>query len=122
MCAPFRWIALTSRPAGMHLQEYNICFTTVARPTPDADGNVPPAMPPPASAATGVLPRLIGNLVARRREVKNLLKAEAQPARKAQLDIRQKVRASVRLGLAPFLALTCYDRLNDGRFGATLRR
>jgi len=37
-----------------------------------------------------VLPRVIGMLVARRREVKALLKAERDPSRKTQLDIRQK--------------------------------
>ena len=58
------------------VQEYNICFTTVTRPQPDDEGNFPLAAVPPASAETGVLPRMIGNLVARRREVKNLLKAE----------------------------------------------
>ena len=37
-----------------------------------------------------MLPRLIGNLVARRREVKAIIKAEHDEARRAQLDIRQK--------------------------------
>ena len=37
-----------------------------------------------------MLPRLIGLLVARRREVKSLLKAEQNAARRTQLDIRQK--------------------------------
>ena len=46
--------------------------------------------PAPPSAETGVLPRMIGNLVARRREVKSLLKAEREAGRKQQLDIRQK--------------------------------
>tara|TARA_B110001452_G_scaffold84451_1_gene69051 strand:+ start:98 stop:2755 length:2658 start_codon:yes stop_codon:yes gene_type:complete len=72
------------------VQEYNICFTTVTRPQPDEEGNFPLAALPPQSAETGVLPRMIGNLVARRREVKNMLKAEREAARKQQLDIRQK--------------------------------
>jgi len=72
------------------VQEYNICFTTVKRPTADAEGNMPLALPPPQSVEVGVLPRMIGNLVARRREVKALLKAEKEPGRRAQLDIRQK--------------------------------
>ena len=72
------------------VQEYNICFTTVTRPTPDEEGNLPLANVPSASAETGVLPRMIGNLVARRRDVKNMLKHEKDGARKAQLDIRQK--------------------------------
>jgi len=72
------------------VQEYNICFTTVQRPVADADGAVPLADVPPASLDMGVLPRLIGMLVARRREVKSLLKAEKDAARRTQLDIRQK--------------------------------
>ena len=71
------------------VQEYNICFTTVTRPTVDDEGNTPLAELPTASE-TGVLPRLIGMLVARRRDVKALLKAEKDPARRTQLDIRQK--------------------------------
>jgi len=72
------------------VQEYNICFTTISRPTPDPDGVMPLAVPPPASVEQGVLPRLIGTLVARRREVKALLKKEQDAGRRAQLDIRQK--------------------------------
>ena len=72
------------------VQEYNICFTTVTRPTADEEGNMPLADVPPASCETGVLPRVIGMLVARRREVKALLKAERDANRKTQLDIRQK--------------------------------
>ena len=72
------------------VQEYNICFTTVVRPTPDEEGNVPLAELPTSSHETGVLPRLIGMLVARRREVKALLKAEKDAGRRTQLDIRQK--------------------------------
>lgn len=72
------------------VQEYNICYTTVARPSPDADGNVPLADLPPTSADPGVLPRLIGMLVARRREVRSILKQEKDLQRCTQLDIRQK--------------------------------
>jgi DNA polymerase alpha subunit A len=72
------------------VQEYNICFTTVTRPVVDEEGNMPLAEIPPASLDTGVLPRLIGMLVARRREVKTLLKNERDAARRTQLDIRQK--------------------------------
>ena len=72
------------------VQEYNICFTTVQRPSADEEGNMPLAELPPASLDTGVLPRLIGMLVARRREVKSLLKAERDAGRRTQLDIRQK--------------------------------
>ena len=76
------------------VQEYNVCFTTVVRPKaePDAapDEPLPLAVPPPPSVETGVLPKLIGTLVARRREVKALLKNERDAGRRAQLDIRQK--------------------------------
>lgn len=72
------------------VQEYNICYTTVTRPTADADGNMPLAELPPSSADGGVLPRLIGMLVARRRDVRALLKQEKDPQRCTQLDIRQK--------------------------------
>ena len=37
------------------VQEYNICFTTVTRPTPDEEGNLPLAALPSASAEPGVL-------------------------------------------------------------------
>ena len=36
------------------VQEYNICFTTVTRPTPDEEGNLPLAALPSASAEPGV--------------------------------------------------------------------
>jgi DNA polymerase alpha subunit A len=38
----------------------------------------------------GVLPKVIKNLVDRRREVKNILKKERDPVKQKQLDIRQK--------------------------------
>ena len=42
----------------------------------------------------GILPRVIKNLVDRRRGVKDLLKREKNPVVKQQLDIRQKVTLS----------------------------
>jgi len=39
---------------------------------------------------SGVLPKVIKNLVDRRREVKNILKKERDPVKQKQLDIRQK--------------------------------
>ena len=45
---------------------------------------MPLAEIPNGSLDTGVLPRLIGMLVARRREVKSLLKAERDGARKTR--------------------------------------
>lgn len=66
------------------IQEYNICFTTVAH-TKDSD-----EMPevPSSSLAEGVLPCEIRGLVERRRQVKKLMK-EAPEAKKKQYDIRQ---------------------------------
>lgn len=57
------------------------------------DGNdsakaLPPL--PDSSTQAGVLPRVIKTLVDRRRQVKNLLKNEKDPAQRQQLDIRQK--------------------------------
>ena len=45
---------------------------------------------PDSSSHPGVLPRVIKNLVDRRRSVKDLLKKERDPAVRQQLDIRQK--------------------------------
>lgn len=45
---------------------------------------------PDTGAAPGVLPRVIKTLVDRRRQVKNILKSEKDPAQRQQLDIRQK--------------------------------
>ncbi|KAJ1286388.1 hypothetical protein BS78_03G349500 [Paspalum vaginatum] len=65
------------------IQEYNICFTTVERPS---DGNVPNL---PASKATGVLPELLRSLVERRRMVKSWLKT-ASGLKRQQFDIQQQ--------------------------------
>ena len=67
------------------IQEYNICFTTVARPD---DGSVPPL--PEANGEKATLPRVIGALVQRRRRVKELIKGERDPTRREQLNIRQQ--------------------------------
>lgn len=76
MCA--RSVDVLSCPA---LQEYNICFTTVKRPT---DGSMP-ALPTAAAAAGGggagsssglaPLPTVIQGLVRKRREVKAQMKS-----------------------------------------------
>ena len=50
--------------------------------------NLPPL--PDTSAQPGILPKVIKNLVDRRREVKKLLKQAKEPALRQQLDIRQK--------------------------------
>jgi DNA polymerase alpha subunit A len=93
------------------IQEYNICFTTVKRPTIDDGSSAPiqfegeddveevavcveegeslPELPDPSDDA-GVLPRVIRTLVERRKQVKKLLKNESNPTTRQQLDIRQK--------------------------------
>ena len=69
------------------IQEFNICFTTVERNlnNPDELPNVPSD-----DKDQGVLPRLLANLVQRRREVKKVMKTETDPHKKAQCDIRQQ--------------------------------
>lgn len=67
------------------IQEYNICFTTVARPK---DGGMA-ALPEP-SEDMAYLPRVIRTLVQRRRSVKDLIKRESDPVRRQQLEIRQQ--------------------------------
>ncbi|KAJ3182355.1 DNA-directed DNA polymerase alpha catalytic subunit pol1 [Geranomyces variabilis] len=72
------------------IQEYNICFTTVERNTANREADELPELPD-AELAKGILPRLLGTLVDRRRVVKNLMKdARATPVELAQYDIRQK--------------------------------
>lgn len=71
------------------IQEYNIDFTTVNRvddETPDDEAELPSS-----DAGQGVLPRLIATLVARRRQVKNLMKDKnITQAQYLQYDIRQQ--------------------------------
>jgi DNA polymerase alpha subunit A len=68
-----------------YIQEYNICFTTVARPKDDA---VPPL--PENVSEQAVLPGVLRKLVQRRRQVKELLKQERDVLKRQQLDIRQQ--------------------------------
>lgn len=98
------------------IQEYDLCFTTVDWPKymPKATDNLsltdekgedeeegaasselaapllPPLPPKAAGSFKGVLPRVLKNLVDRRRVVKQLLKKEQDPSKYQQLDIRQK--------------------------------
>ncbi|KAJ6823181.1 DNA polymerase alpha catalytic subunit [Iris pallida] len=65
------------------IQEFNICFTTVERPD---DGGIPNV---PSSRSVGVLPKLLKELVQRRRMVKSWLKA-ASGLKAQQLDIQQQ--------------------------------
>ncbi|QEU59606.1 Pol1 [Kluyveromyces lactis] len=69
------------------IQEFNICFTTVDRNPQDIE-ELPDV--PSREKSQGVLPRLLANLVQRRREVKNLMKTENDASKKAQYDIRQQ--------------------------------
>lgn len=70
------------------IQEFNICFTTIARRRPVGDATA--LVPLPDSSAPSVLPQVIKELVTRRRLVKDMLKKERDPAVKQQLDIRQQ--------------------------------
>ncbi|CAI5471181.1 unnamed protein product [Closterium sp. Yama58-4] len=67
------------------IREYNICFTTVACPDDPASLPQLPDPDPP-----GVLPEVLGMLVQRRRQVKDMLKRESDPDERQRLDIRQQ--------------------------------
>ncbi|KAH3687085.1 hypothetical protein WICPIJ_001934 [Wickerhamomyces pijperi] len=69
------------------IQEFNICFTSVER-NPMNQDQLPEV--PSASISQGVLPKLLSNLVNRRREVKKLLKSSTSPVERAQYDIKQQ--------------------------------
>ncbi|CCE63655.1 hypothetical protein TPHA_0F01710 [Tetrapisispora phaffii CBS 4417] len=69
------------------IQEFNICFTTVDRNLNDIE-EIPEV--PSSEKEQGVLPRLLQNLVQRRREVKKLMINESDPHIRAQCDIRQQ--------------------------------
>ncbi|KAF9175853.1 DNA polymerase alpha catalytic subunit [Mortierella sp. AD011] len=69
------------------IQEYNICFTTVKQDKGKDDDTLPDY--PEEGLPQGILPRLLANLVERRREVKKLMKTAAG-AKYDEYDIRQK--------------------------------
>lgn len=101
------------------IQEYNLCWTTVdCNPAPIAANgeNKQSAVlpPPPASEADlAVLPTVIRGLVARRRAVKDLLRSERDPTRRAQLDLRQqalKLTANSMYGCLGFAASRFHAR------------
>lgn len=74
------------------IQEYNICFTTVEKVDDSGDSaeEVVPD-PPNREVPQGILPKIIANLVNRRRQVKSLMKGkDATDVQKAQWDIRQQ--------------------------------
>ncbi|CAG8628060.1 15156_t:CDS:10, partial [Dentiscutata erythropus] len=71
------------------IQEYNICFTTIGRTGKETD-DLLPDLPEP-DLPQGILPKLIANLVNKRKLVKSLMKdPKASPSDLAQYDIRQK--------------------------------
>jgi DNA polymerase alpha subunit A len=71
------------------IQEYNICFTTVQREYNKETEEIP--NPPEPHVPKGILPKLLGTLVDRRRMVKSLMKdPKATQIELAQYDIRQK--------------------------------
>lgn len=94
------------------IQEFNICFTTVERGgVTDGEENVP--CPPEPETPQGILPRLLATLVERRRQVKSLLKAEKDPARKAEFDVRQlalKLTANSMYGCLGFVHSRFYAK------------
>ncbi|KAL8722148.1 MAG: hypothetical protein Q9181_007549, partial [Wetmoreana brouardii] len=70
------------------IQEYNICFTTVARSEQSEDGEKVPEVP--TDENQGILPKLIATLVSRRRQVKSLMKDKKATADQiATWDIKQ---------------------------------
>jgi DNA polymerase alpha subunit A len=74
------------------IQEFNIDFTTVDRKACNENADDVDRMPeiPSSDVGQGVLPRLISTLVARRRQVKSLMKdRNAAPAKQLQWNIKQ---------------------------------
>jgi DNA polymerase alpha subunit A len=75
------------------IQEYNLCFTTIdwssfvpaEGETGDGNANIP--KPPDEGVERGVLPRVIKNLVERRRTVKKMMQAETNPEKKAEVSL-----------------------------------
>jgi len=71
------------------IQEFNICFTTVERGDIAEDEDRVPDVPED-TASKGILPRLIRGLVARRREVKKLMKTKGASEEQLQTwDVKQ---------------------------------
>ncbi|XP_071492723.1 DNA polymerase alpha catalytic subunit-like [Diadema antillarum] len=75
------------------IQEYNICFTTIAQSPAEQEGGEEEWMPevPDSDLDDGILPTEIRKLVERRRQVKSLMKQpDLHPDVRLQYDIRQK--------------------------------
>ncbi|KAF5093129.1 hypothetical protein D0Z03_002542 [Geotrichum reessii] len=100
------------------IQEYNICFTTVERQLgtderkADEEEQVPEV--PDSSIPMGIFPRLVQNLVQRRRAVKgNMKDPKATPVQLAQWDIKQqalKLTANSMYGCLGFTKSRFYAR------------
>lgn len=76
------------------IQEYNICFTTVERNlsnTRESNDEEQPPEVPDSSIPMGIFPRLVQNLVQRRKAVKSNMKdPKVSAIQKAQWDIKQQ--------------------------------
>jgi DNA polymerase alpha subunit A len=70
------------------IQEYDICFTTKDFSHFDPENTEEELTP--VKTPSGVLPKVIANLVHRRRDVKSLMEQTNDPSKKQQLDIKQK--------------------------------
>lgn len=92
------------------IQEYNICFTTIERSKLQND-ELPKL---PKQNEIGVLPKLLQQLVSRRRDVKNLMKdPKLSPIERAQLDIKQlalKVTANSMYGCLGYVNSRFYAK------------
>lgn len=93
------------------IQEFNICFTTVER-SQLKDDELPKV--PSKTGEMGVLPRLLQQLVNRRREVKNKIKAKGiSDIEKSQLDVEQmalKVTANSMYGCLGYVNSRFYAK------------
>lgn len=99
------------------IQEYNICFTTVERNlsnTPDTSEEEQPPEVPDSGLPMGIFPRLVQNLVQRRRAVKSNMKdPKATASQKAQWDIKQqalKLTANSMYGCLGYVRSRFYAR------------
>lgn len=99
------------------IQEYNICFTTVERNLSNEENpneeEQPPDVPD-SNLQMGIFPRLVQNLVQRRRAVKSNMKdPKATAAQKAQWDIKQqalKLTANSMYGCLGYVRSRFYAR------------
>jgi DNA polymerase alpha subunit A len=95
------------------IQEYNICFTTVERSDISNEEDRMPELPNP-DIPQGILPKLIATLVARRREVKKLMKDKtATTDQLASWDIKQlalKLTANSMYGCLGYIRSRFYAR------------